>query len=248
MPDALDPRSPSALLADGPARDPRFTVAERWVECATFPDGDPMREIEFFHRQMNEEVDSLECCARHLSDFRTEEWDIRMGLARQCSDEARHAVMFRRIFESRGGVVGQYPVLNFQYRIITKIPSLVGRMAVQNRSFEAGGLDAIKYGIEVAEQQGDTELAELYRAQYADEIGHVRFANDCIRKATAKNLRAVLDIGTALTGASKAFAEVMGSEGTAGVNYPADAEGRLEAGFTESEIRMVVDLQNQTGR
>lgn len=207
-----------------------------------------MREIEFFHRQMNEEVDSLECCARHVSDFPREEWDVRMGLARQCADEARHAAMFRRIFESRGGRVGQYPVLNFQYRIITKIPSLVGRMAVQNRSFEAGGLDAIKFGIDVAEQQGDTELAELYRAQYADEIVHVRFANDCIRRATEKTSRAVLEIGAALTGASKAFAYVMGPEGTAGVNYPADAEGRREAGFTESELRMAIDLQAQPGR
>ena len=53
--------------------------------------------------------------------------------------------MFRRIFETRGGQVGQYPVLNFQYRIIAHIRSLVGRLAIQNRSFEAGGLDAIAY-------------------------------------------------------------------------------------------------------
>ena len=43
------------------------------------------------------------------------------------------------------GKLGQYPVLNFQYRIVSKIGSLVGRLAVQNRSFEAGGLDAITY-------------------------------------------------------------------------------------------------------
>ena len=43
--------------------------------------------------------------------------------------------------------MGQYPVLNFQYRIITRVPSLVGRLAVQNRSFEAAGMDAIQDGI-----------------------------------------------------------------------------------------------------
>jgi hypothetical protein len=37
--------------------------------------------------------------------------------------------------------------------------------------------------------------------------------------------------------ASRAFAAVMGKEGTEGVNYPADKQGRLEAGFTREEDR-----------
>ena len=41
----------------------------------------------------------------------------------------------RLLFEHRGGQVGQYPVMNFQYRIICRLDSLVGRIAVQNRSF-----------------------------------------------------------------------------------------------------------------
>jgi len=239
----------AALFAAGPARDDRFTVADRWVDCANFPDGHPLREIEFFHRQMNEEVDSLECCAQTLRDFPEVEWAQRLGLARQCADEARHAAMFRRIFESRGGRIGQYPVLNFQYRIIAHIKSLVGRLAIQNRSFEAGGLDAIAAGIEQARQKGDHELVELFEAQRADEIVHVRFANEWINLVTRRDPRSVLQIGAALAGASKAFFHVMGSEGTQGVNYSADAEARREAGFTEGEVGLAVQLQNQpTGR
>ncbi len=237
----LDP----TLFADGPARDARFTVAERWVDCANFPEGHPLRQIEFFHRQMNEEVDSLECSARNLHDFPQVDWELRFGLARQCADEARHAAMFRRILESRGGRVGEYPVLNFQYRIVVHIGSLVGRMAVQNRSFEAGGLDAIKSGIEVARQQGDEELAKLFEAQHADEIVHVRLANDWIRAATCQDPRTVLQIGAALNTASKAFVQVMGLEGTEGVSYPADIEGRQEAGFTEHEVRLAMQLPQQ---
>jgi len=237
------PRSSPISLADGPARDSRFTVAERWIECANFPDGHPLRELEFFHRQMNEEVDSLESCARNLSDFPHEDWELRLGLARQCADEARHARLFRRIFESRGGRMGQYPVLNFQYRIIVNIRSLVGRMAVQNRCFEAGGLDGIAVGIEDARQRSDDELVGLFEMQRADEIGHVRFANEWIRLRTREDPRAVLQIGAALNMASKAFVHVMGPEGTAGVKHPADVDGRREAGFTESEIRIATDLR-----
>src|SRR5262249_61792707 len=119
---------------------------------------------EFFHRQMNEEVDSLECSAANLRDFPEAAWELRMSLARQCADEARHAAMFRRMFEARGGQVGQYPVLNFQYRIIAKIRSLVGRLAIQNRTFQAGGLDAISAGIQDARRKGYDALAGVSEA------------------------------------------------------------------------------------
>lgn len=190
----------------------------------------------------------MESCALNLSDFPQEEWALRMGMARQCADEARHATLFRRILESRGGHVGQFPILNFQYRIIANLRSLIGRMAVQNRTFEAGGLDAITVGIEDARQRGDEGLAELLETQRADEIGHVRLANDWIRAKTQEDPRAVLQIGAALNMASKAFAYVMGPEGTAGVKHPADVDGRQEAGFTESEVRMAIELQLRPAR
>ncbi|HUP94280.1 MAG TPA: DUF455 family protein [Burkholderiales bacterium] len=230
------------------ARDSRFTVVESWSECANFPEGDPQREIEFFHRQMNEEIDSLECCAINLREFPNEEWAVRMGLARQCADEARHAAMFRRIFESRGGRVGQYPICNIQYRILANVRTLVGRLAVQNRCFEAGGLDAIKFGIEAAQQRGDHEQVDLYQMQQADEIVHVRFANDWVRAATQKDPRAVLQIGAAMSMASKAYSMMIGPDGSAGTSYPADVDGRKESGFTDSEVRMAMELQLQMGR
>jgi len=234
----------TSLFAEGPARDARFTVADRWVECANFPPEHPLRRIEFFHRQLNEEVDSLECSARTLEDFPQVDWEMRLCLARQCADEARHAAMFRRIFESRGGRLGEYPVLNFQYRIIARISSLVGRLAVQNRSFEAGGLDAIAYGIDEAGRRGDAELAALFETQRADEITHVRFANEYIRAAAERDPRCVLQIGVALAAASKAFLQVMGPEGIEGVGYPTDVAGRQEAGFTHSEVQLATELQD----
>ena len=208
--------------------------------------GDPRRAVEFLHRQMNEEVDSLESSARNLCDFPNEDWEVRMHLARQCADEARHARMFRRLFEKRGGVVGQYPVLNFQYRIITQFDNLAARLAIQNRSFEAGGLDAITAGIEDARRDGDPELAELYEAQIADEISHVRFANEWIRKLSEKNPANLMRIAQAMKTASAAFVAVMGKEGTEGVNYPADREGRLEAGFTREEIELTASLASKS--
>ncbi len=142
-----DPGLDPALFGPNPARDARFEVRDVRAEMANFSEDDPERTVEFLHRQMNEEVDGLEMSARNLTDFPDAAWGLRLAIARQCSDEARHVDMFRRCFEARGGRVGQYPVLNFQYRIITRIDSLIGRLAVQNRSFEAAGLDAIQQEI-----------------------------------------------------------------------------------------------------
>jgi uncharacterized ferritin-like protein (DUF455 family) len=237
-----DTRLDVELFAAGPARDERFVVVDRWVECANFAYDDPRRLVEFFHRQMNEEVNGLEASARHLTDFPDAPWELRMSFARQCADEARHAMMFRRTLERRGGRVGQFPVMNFQYRIITNINDLVGRLTVQNRSFEAGGIDAISFGIDAARTDGDEELAQLYEAQLADEILHVRFANEWVRRLNHENPRSLLQMGAALTMASRAFAQVMGAEGTEHSGFPAAVDGRLEAGFTEDEIRIAAGL------
>ena len=229
-------------LPDGPARDSRFSVVERWAELAKFPPGDPQRRVEFYHRQMNEEVDSLECSARNITDFPAADWNLRVHLARQCSDESRHAKMFRRYFERAGGRAGEYPVISFQYRIVTAIPTLIGRLAVQNRSFEAGGIDAISAEIAEAKQRGDDEEQALFEAQLADEIGHVRFANEYINAAIKSDGRTVLAIGRAMTFSSDAFGYLMGNAAASGATYPADRRSREEAGFRSDEVELAVTV------
>ena len=223
-------------FAEGPRRDKRFEVKDQWVDCLNYPEGDPRREIEFFHRQMNEEVNGMECAARTLSDFPDAEWEIRLKIARQCYDEARHVEMYRRVYLQRGGTIGQSPVMNFQYRIITNIPDLCGRLAVQNRSFEAEGIDAIEPEIDSAQTRADTMLSELYDAQLADEICHVRFANDYLATRAVQEPASVMRVGKALNYAGKAFLQVMGQHAIDSVKYTVNRNGRLDAGFTSDEV------------
>jgi uncharacterized ferritin-like protein (DUF455 family) len=241
-PQARPPLDPS-LFAEGPRRDSRFVVKDRWVEMVNTPADHPLHEVEFTHRQMNEEINGLECSARGLSDFPEADWELRMALARQCADEARHVKMFRRLLERLGGHVGQFPVLNFQYCIITKADSLIGRLTIQNRTFEAGGLDAVSAVVEQMRRRGDDHLELFFDSQLADEILHVRFANEWIRRLIRDDPRNVLRMGSAMTVAAKAFKQVMGREGTEGVSYPTDRRARLEAGFTPSEIDMDAEFK-----
>lgn len=230
-------------FAAGPVRDARFTVVDTWAECNNLPVGHPERETEFFHRQMNEEVNGMECAARALTDFPDADWNLRMSIARQCSDEARHVEMFRTALEERGGRVGQSPVLNFQYRIITQIDSLPGRLAVQNRNFEVEGVDAIEPEIAAAAQRGDLVMSHRYDFQLADEIGHVRFANDQLNNAASRDPASVMRVGRALNYAATAFAGVMGQHAMDAATYGVNRTGREEAGFSAEEIRVAERLR-----
>jgi uncharacterized ferritin-like protein (DUF455 family) len=230
---ALDPE----IFAPGPARDSRFTVKDRWSEMENIPPEDPRHQQEFLHRQMNEEVNSIEISARNLVDFPDADWELRMAMARQCWDEARHVQMFRRVLEARGGTVGEFPVLNFQYRIITALPSLVGRLAVQNRSFEAAGIDAIHDGIGEAQGSGQDDMAALLEAQLADEMFHVRYANEWVRLLVEREgARATFALVQSVARADRAMREVAGDAIT---TYPVAADLRREAGFSEAEIETV---------
>lgn len=232
---------PSKFFAANPARDARFTLVDTWKECANFERGHPEKEIEFFHRQAHEELNAVENCSRNLSDFPDAPWDVRMYIARQAYDEARHVEMFLELYKKRGGVIGKYPVMCFQYRICTMIATLLGRLSVQNRTFEAGGIDAVTAGIDDARSRGDEELALLYEAQGSDEIQHVRFANEWIRDQVFKVPRNALVMAMALTQGAEAFTMVMGEEGVEGLSYGADSAGRRAAGFDEAEVEQAKD-------
>ena len=224
---ALDPQ----LFAEGPVRDCRFNVRQFWNEMAN---SEVDHDLEFLHRQMAEEIESLEIAARNLVDFPEAPWELRMEIARQAWDEARHVVGFRRLFEKRGGRVGQFPILDFQYRIITRLGTLAGRLAVANRSFEASGIDAIVDGLQNASKAGDAEFVALFEQQLADEVQHVRYANEWVpRLVVMEGSRAVFELARSVSSADAAFQVVAGE---AKITYPVAEGVRREAGFAEDEI------------
>ena len=242
MTSPLHPKLDPACFADAAARDERFTVVDLWADCVNLPDGHAEKELEFFHRQMNEEAAVLENAARSLYEFPDTDWELRLWLARQAADEARHAENYRRLFVKRGGRIGQYPVLSFQYRILGRVHTLIGRLAVQNRTFEADGLDAVTHAIVEARVAGDHELAAMYDAQQADEIVHIRFANDWIKLEVARNPRALIAMGQALALAARGFLQTFDRNGSRVSKYGVAEELRSQAGFSVEEIEGAVAM------
>ena len=241
-------RPDPALFGEGPARDGRFTVVEQWADCVNLPESDPEHGMEFYHRQMNEELNVLENCARNLVEFPDVEWSIRKGIARQAADEARHTATYKRLYESRGGTIGRYPVMNFQYRILGRIDSLAGRFAAQNRTFEADGLDAVTAAIEEARAAGDTEVQAMYEIQQADEVLHVQYANAWIWKQAAGDPRVVLQVVRAVSQALEGLAWVTARGGGEVTKYPMAVEERIEAGFSRAEAELAHEKNEQRRR
>jgi uncharacterized ferritin-like protein (DUF455 family) len=245
MTDARAPGLDPDLFGDGPARDARFDVKELWQDMANYPDETPEYKREFLHRQMNEEVNVLECAARSLVDFPEADWKLRKSLARQCADEARHARLYLRLLARRGIEVGEYPIINFQYRILGKIDTLIGRLTVENRTFEADGLDAVSTGIERERERGDHDLADLFETQQADEILHDGFANAYIQQQVRENPARALQVARAVGRAGTALEQV-GKGGALGVHkYPVAEAERLEAGFGAEEVRVAAELSRR---
>jgi|SRR3954469_3184347 len=234
--------TPAGMFGPAPARELHIRVVDRWAECANLPDDHPRKAAEFFNRQLNEELNVLENAARNLVDFPDADWGVRMCLARQCADEARHTLTYRRLLHERGGRFGDFPVLNFQYRLLGRIPTLIGRLAVENRTFEADGLDAAAFSADEARQNGDDELAAVYEIQMSDERLHVRFANEWIKAAIRNNPGLVLDVARALTLGSRAFSWVFADGGADVTKYPVAEDERLAAGFDAAEVKVAADL------
>jgi len=228
------------LFGPGPARDSRFEVKDLWREMTNYKSGTPEHRREFFHRQMNEEMNVMEQAAQSLVDFPDEPWEIRKAIAGQCADEARHTLAYLRIMKQRGIEVGEYPVLNFQFRVLEKIDTLVGRLAIENRTFEADGLDAAVFGAEESWREGDTDFANLLDAQAADEVTHVGLGISWIKREMERDPRTLLEIGRAISRLTTAFQLVFPESG--GVVYGVAEEERLLAGFGAEEIERAAIL------
>ncbi len=121
-----------------------------------------------------------------------------MELARQCWDEARHAELLYRRLKELGGWKGMYPIANLDWSVVAMLDSLPARLAVQHRTFEAGSLDIETAAVPMLQEMGEHGAAEVVDAIEADEIQHVRFANEWLKRLTQAQPRSVLDVAAAM--------------------------------------------------
>ena len=238
-------------LRTDPAREACFEVVQTDAELRQWPDMSEESRRERLHRHMNNELGSLEIAAQTLADFPEAPWDLRLELARQCWDETRHvAVLYDRLLKV-GGRKGEFAITNFEWGITCMLDSLAARLAVQNRTFEAGEMDFLAELPAVWREAGDEETARVIEGILSDEIQHVRFANRWVRRLVEGDRPLLLKVAQALSFLSEvttAFAPRSGDVNAAGIPTteiearPPDinVDDRRRAEFTDEEIAVVL--------
>lgn len=236
-------------LRDDPAREDCFRVVDLDTEMEGWGDMSDRSRRERLHRHMNNEAGALEIAAQCVADYPDAPWPLRMLLARQAADEARHASVLLRRCKEMGGEKGEFAVANYEWGVTMMLDDLPGRLAVQNRTFEAGLIDILGTMRTVWREAGDHDTADTLDGILADEITHVRFANRWIRKMTEENPRVLLQVAKAvhfLGIANDAVAVQEGDVNAVGTELQPQAppavnvEDRLAADFTEDEVLEVL--------
>jgi uncharacterized ferritin-like protein (DUF455 family) len=239
-------------LRDEPAREACFNVVYRDADMHEFGDHSAIARREMVHRHMTNEITSLDIAAECIAAFPDAPWELRLELARQCWDEARHVRALRRRLVELGGRKGEFPISVLEWTITCAIDNLVGRLAVQNRTLEAGAMDVVGGLSQSLRAAGDDTTADLLDGINNDEVQHVRFANRWMKRWAVEEPRALMQMARAirfLTAANAMFQIEVGGEVNAvghrlaspEQRVPAvNVEARRRAEFSEDEIHEIL--------
>jgi uncharacterized ferritin-like protein (DUF455 family) len=241
------------LRAD-PARESCFRVVHLYAELWRTVDMSPESQREKLHREYNTEVQGMEIAAQSLAEFPDAPWQLRMEIARQCWDESRHARLYLERLLAKGGFKGEFPIANHEWTTTCVFDTLPARLMVQNRTFESGSLDSMRKAIQVWSDAGDTRTAEITDAILADEVQHVRYANQWLNRLGREDPKVVLQVAAAVAQLKHMSAALRPQVGDMSVNgvdlysnrhvsVRANLDDRGHAGFTTAEIGEVADRQ-----
>jgi uncharacterized ferritin-like protein (DUF455 family) len=238
-------------LRSDPPRESVFQVVQLDAEMHEYAGMSPQAQRERLHRHMSNEMGSLDIAAQCLADFPDAPWELRLELARQAWDESRHVMALYRKLRALGGRKGEFPIGNFEWSVTCSLDSLPARLAVQNRTFEAGQMDLLGGLPKHWREIGDEEAAETLEAILNDEVQHVRFANRWLKEFVRQDPKTLLDVVAALQFLSTANEAVSAKEGEINaVGTPlgtsrhkaieVNVECRRAAEFSEDEIRAAI--------
>lgn len=129
--------------------------------------------------------------------------------------------------------------------------SLPARLALQNRTFEGGEMDLLRQLVNKWNEVGDENTAAIMDAILADEIQHVRFANQWLKRMAREDPRILMKVAMAihfLKKVTEALTPQPGDVNAVGVDLTsfthmdvfANVEDRRLAEFTEEEIAEIL--------
>src|SRR5215217_3814666 len=137
-----------------------------------------------FHQLLYGEVETTDRMGKMLAEYPDLPWEMRMELAHQMWDEARHIeIVAKAVEEELGGELGYGP-WTLVWWWMQNDPDPLKRITVTNSWAEANLMNTLRQWRTEAEKRGYTRIAELADYLQADERTHVRLATDWIQRLT----------------------------------------------------------------
>jgi uncharacterized ferritin-like protein (DUF455 family) len=177
----MDPRSPGSR--SNPRGAMKLTPAR--------PDA-PDAARALMHGIFVGEVQALEGAGRTCWDFETGDgseetpFALKLDMARQCWDEARHCEISVKLSDWMGTELGEFSESTFLYEAACN-PDPVLRLTGVNRALEGLAIDVFNTMKEFGDVAGDPVLEFCEDWMLADEVTHVKMGSDWLRRLTEKD-------------------------------------------------------------
>ncbi len=143
---------------------------------------DPNKRALAHHLMANHELQALEVMAWVLLRFPEAPADFRRGMVTVMRDEQRHTRMHAERAARLGLKFGDRPVNCYIWKKAQSFRSVMDYLAGLPLVFEGRNLDHTLEFAEAFDAVGDSRSAALMRTIHRDEIAHVAFAIDWLRR------------------------------------------------------------------
>ena len=138
------------------------------------------------------EIQALEGAGRTCFDFTTGDgrdeapFGLKLDMARQCWDEARHVEISCKLSEHMGTEIGEFAEGTTLYEAACNADPVL-RLTGVNRALEGLAIDVFKTMRDFGTTLSDPVLAYCEDWMLADEVTHVKMGSDWLRRITAND-------------------------------------------------------------
>jgi uncharacterized ferritin-like protein (DUF455 family) len=190
------------------------------------------------------ELQAMEGAGRSLWDFPDAPWTFKMKVARQVWDEARHVQLFEKVLDHVGGEPGMFAEDTFLFQCACAEDPVM-RVTGVNMGIEGLACDVFRDMIRYARAVGDPTMEQAVDYALADEITHVRFGTEWIKKLTENDPEKRQETRDFRRQVDRMFS--FGGARSARPDAPIAIawEDRRQAGFSEEELEDLANMATE---
>jgi uncharacterized ferritin-like protein (DUF455 family) len=154
--------------------------------------GAPDQARSLMHGIFTGEIQALEGAGRTCFDYDVGNgpdevpFELKLDMARQCWDEARHCEISVKLSDWMGTEIGEFAEGTFLFEAACN-PDPVLRLTGVNRALEGLAIDVFNTMRNFGEMTGDPVLSFCEDWMLADEVTHVKMGSDWLRRITAND-------------------------------------------------------------